>query len=583
MLRSAAPGLGPCWKRCVVLCLLIGLSPATASGQARDRDARLPRHGRLWIEFAPTFANWSDQYALGSAVAADGEREPLAADYGGPITSRIFPGLDPLLSILNTDAEALGFDSLTAAEVSMGSLGFGTINVNVRQLPFHFQFGLFDRLALEVGVPIVRAEVEPSFSFDSTSANLVRADAALAALGSFLTDLETARSALQALVDGGTLTPEDEATALALLQDSGEFSTALGAREEAESYLFTAGSAAGQQMTTLYGGFAAGFGSFGVGLPAFTLPSEVTAEDLDAFFTRPPLSGEPLGNLLSGWKIGEIEVGVRLGLIDTFGHPRAKRKDGAPQEEVPPEQPEEVPPEQPGEAPLERPGEARPVQTGEAPPELAEPGGIRFRTTVGVKYRFPISDADSEPFLAPELFLQQPIGDGQPDLELELYQDIQFGRKVLLVTGVRYGIQQADELTRRVSAPGKPFALAEQQALVQRNLGDFFELRVSPRLRFNDALSLAVEYTYWNKQADGYALSGAGRADAGPLALETREKRHRLGIGVYYRTTARYTAGLSDVPVELAIIYQPSVGGSGGRTPVSEVFTASLRVPLSPF
>ncbi len=599
MSPSAAAGIRRWVVRGTCVASAFALVPAAAVGQVLDRDAHLPRSGQLWIEAAPTFHNWSDQYALNSAEVAYGSREPLTAHYGGPITARLFPGLDPLLELVNADAGALGFDPLTVSDVSMGSLDYGTINIDRREIPFRITFGILDRLALEVGAPLVRAHVEAPFSFDSAAANLVRADAAVTQ--TFLDELASAQVQLQALIDAGTLTPEDQATAEALLQESGDFSTALAARVDEGSYLFTEGSTPGQQMTATYGAFATGYGSFGITVPGFGLPASANSEDLNAYFQRSPVLGQTPADATRGWSIGEIDVGLRIGLLDTFGRPQRP--------------PAPVPPET---APAEVEGEERAVpaaaqdtaDTGEAdevgaqealPPAervgldpvaqqmaaeealAAYESGFRLRTTVGVRYRFPVSDPDRDPFLVPDVFLQEPIGDGQADLELELFQDVGLGSHVLFVAGARYGIQLADELTRRVAAPDQPFAYGEQEAKVRRDLGDFFELRISPRLLLNDVLSVAAEYTYWSKKVDQYSVVEGTVSSADPLAGETSEKRHRLGIGLYYRTTTRYALGLNRLPVELAFIYQSSIGGRGGRTPASEVVTGSLRFPLQLF
>lgn len=617
MSRSSAAGPGS-RMACgvgIVVCIVAPLRPAVA--QLADRDGHLPRAGQLWIEAAPTFQNWSEQYALDSPGTADGRREPIATHYGGPITARLFPGVDPLLAVVNTDADALGFTALTAGQVSMGSLDYGVVNIDRREIPFSLSFGVMDRLAVEVTAPLVRTHVEAPVTFDSVTANLVRADAAVSE--TFLSTLAASRAQLQALVDGGTLTPEEQAAALVLLEQSGDFSAALSTRIAADGYLFTAGSTAGQQIATRYDGFAAGFGGFGISVPSFSLPAQATSADLDAYFGRSPLNGQKPGAATRGWSLGQVVVGVRVGLIDTFGRPDRRVPPptvySVPEIEFPADTarlatPDSVPgSESPDPDPDDRAGGETesvpaPASAGsnaeaaqEGPPEIdrlaqramaeeqlaAYERGVRFRMTVGVRYRFAASKPDAEPYLVPSVFLQEPIGAGQADWEFELFQDVQLGSKLLLALGARYGIRQGDELTRRVSAPDRPYALAGQEAVLRRNLGNYFYLRVSPQVRLADALSLGVEYSMWNKQADGYSGTQGSTIETGPLSQETKETRHRLGVGVFYRTTTRHALGLSSLPIELAFIYQTAVAGSGGRTPVSETVTGSLRVPVRIF
>ncbi len=617
MSRSAAPlaharRIPPA---CVLAATLL-LVPSAARGQVRDRDARIPQAGSLWIEIAPQFYNWNEQFAENSPAVADGSREPLYADYDGSVAARLFPGLDPMLEVVNRDADALGFTPLTGSELAMGDLDFGSIDVFVRRIPLSLQFGIGGFASIEVLAPLVKTEVETGFVFDSATADILRAETALADPGTFFSDLDAAQAQLQALVDGGTLSPDDQAAAVQLLSDTEAFQGALESRISGQEYLFTAGSSSGQQITSYYGGFETGFQGFGIALPGFGLPDSATRSDLNAYFDRDPVLGQPLGKVTRGWAFSEIEVGARFKLVDTFGWP--ERPQPQPEESAgPATPPHTLPPdaepdpepdpggreaqeeagveagveeaaqegaEEGAEAP-EEPGDPEgeaPVTPGPAAgPEPLDRPGIRFRTTVGARYRFPLSDPDKDPYLDPDVFLQQPIGDGQADLQLELYQDVAFGQRFWVVAGATYGIQLQDELVRRVAPPGQPYGYASQKVSVSRDLGDFLQIVLSPRFALAEAMSLAIEYTYWNKQGDSYEATGG--VDATPLEVETSQTRHALGIGAYYRTTRLFAAGRSGVPIDLAFLWQTAISGSGGQTPAAGVVTVSARVPIQLF
>ena len=78
MPRSAVPltYARPIQLACLAAVLqLAGPSPVDA--QVRDRDARIPEAGSLWIEISPEFYNWNEQFAEGSDGVSDGSREPL--------------------------------------------------------------------------------------------------------------------------------------------------------------------------------------------------------------------------------------------------------------------------------------------------------------------------------------------------------------------------------------------------------------------------------------------------------------------------------------------------------------------------
>ena len=598
MARSQAPLVHPNLIRLVcAVAVLLSVAPSSAEAQVRDRDARIPQAGSLWIELSPQFYNWNEQFAENSAGVSDGSREPLFSDYDGSVASRLFPGLDPMLEVVNRDADALGFTPLTGTDLDLGDLEFGSIDVFMRRIPLALQFGIGGFAAIEILAPLVKTEIETGFVFDSTTANILRAETALADPNTFFSELDAAQAQLQALVDGGTLSPADQATAVALLADTDAFQGALDSRISGQQYLFTSGSSAGQQMTGYYGGFEAGFQSFGITLPGFGLPDSATRSDLNSYFERDPVLGQPLGKVTRGWAFSEIEVGARFKLVDTFGWPDRPE----PQPEVAAELPveadttgvtdpvAEAPPPVDDEDPDSVPAEParRRTDTPAEAVEATEPvpvdrPGVRFRTTVGARYRFPLSDPDEDPYLDPDVFLQQPIGTGQADLQFELFQDIAFGQRFMAVAGVVYGLQLKDELVRRVSPPGQPYGYASQKTTVSRDLGDFLEIVISPRFSLTEAMSLAVEYTFWNKGNDVYQATSGG-IDASPLNAETSQTRHMLGIGAYYRTTRLFAAGRAGMPIDLAFLWQTAISGSGGQTPALGVVTLSIRVPIQLF
>lgn len=598
MARSPAPLVHPNLIRLAcALAALLSVAPSSAEAQVRDRDARIPQAGSLWIELSPQFYNWNEQFAENSAGVSDGSREPLFSDYDGSVASRLFPGLDPMLEVVNRDADALGFTPLTGSELDLGDLEFGSIDVFMRRIPLALQFGIGGFAAIEILAPLVKTEVETGFVFDSATANILRAETALADPNTFFSELDAAQAQLQALVDGGTLSPADQATAVALLANTDAFQGALDSRISGQQYLFTSGSSAGQQMTGYYGGFEAGFQSFGITLPGFGLPDSSTRSDLNSYFERDPVLGQPLGKVTRGWAFSEIEVGARFKLLDTFGWPDRPEPQpeaaavlpveddttGVAEPVAPPpplvddEDPDLVP------APPEGPVAGTPIEPADTVEQVpTDRPGVRFRTTVGARYRFPLSDPDEDPYLDPDVFLQQPIGTGQADLQFELFQDIAFGRRFMAVAGVTYGLQLKDELVRRVSPPGQPFGYASQKITVSRDMGDFLEIVISPRFSLTEAMSLAVEYTFWNKGDDVYQATSGG-VDASPLNAETSQTRHMLGIGAYYRTTRLFAAGRAGMPIDLAFLWQTAISGSGGQTPALGVVTLSIRVPIQLF
>ncbi len=542
----------------VAIAAAVAVAPAPAFAQFQD--ARLPAPGVLWLEFTPTLLNWTEQFAKDSPdpSVVDGGRELLYRDFDGPLAARLFPGPDIFIQSLNEDAVALGYAPISAEEFSLGDLDYSSMNAQMRRIDAGFEFGVLDRLSVEARAPIVFTEVEPSLSYDSTTSLVTWAGSAFAANDPFFDEFRTALTSIDGLIAGGMLTPEDLATATALRDQADAFVAALE-RRVADGLLIPTGlSRPGTEMAALAAALAAGFEGFGITLPALTLPETATAADLATLFTNPLIAaGRPRLSERS-WNVGEIELGVRFGLIDQIT-PRkpAEPPAAAPAEMAPPETAGPVPAE--GAAPTEPPqtpaagdpraaaGQPAAVQAavGEEPDDGPT---LRLRTSIGAKVRIPTRPATGRPYYDPTDFLGIPLGDGQRDIELAAYQDVALGGWFFMSAVARYGIQLADDLLLRVSPPDRPYAFASTQTVVRRDLGDYLELRVSPRLRLNRALSIGLEYGMWRKGADAFALGEPipGVPDASPLEIETEQVLHRVGLGFYFDLTE--APGAEDLP-----------------------------------
>ncbi len=511
-------------------------SPAFAqlarSGNPRIEDARIPGHGEVWIQFAVTYENWSQQYAQASAEFDDGSREPLSSDYDRGIRRRYYPDAGPILADLNADSDALGFDPIPLDQFSQGSLDFGGITATQHAGWFSAQVGLFDRIGLDLAVPLVQTQVDPSFVFDPTFSTMATAPSAVPDPLTFFSQYASSLDQLKALIDGGTLSPAEQAAAQMLLADAAAFGTALERRVDLGLVLPLDGTPSGQQITSYYASLSSGFGDLGLALPPFNLTQATTAADLLRFFTRGFVLAEFPDTTTQGYSVGELEPAVKVRILDSF-----------------------------------------------SPDNRA----LEARTAGQLLVRIPTGAADQSPYLNSDNFLSLPIGDGQWDVELALFQDVAY-RSFLLNVGVRYGIQLSDRLSVRVRAPRRRFPLALASAEVERDLGDYFSLRLSPRLRLGDIVAIGAEYDYWQKGRDSYTLAGAaGVESAGALELLTSQSRHRLGVSASYSTLERFRQGRASFPVELWFTYQSAIAGGGGQTPASELLTISLLLPFRLF
>ncbi len=582
--RSAA-GSGPMrlslgLASLALLAALLAL-PGGAEGQIPTvQDARLPRSGEFWFEFTPSLSFWSSQFALDSELAADGAKEPLTADFDGPLTNRLYPNALPFLADINSDADALGYDPLTPDDLSFGSLDYREISNRSVVLPLGLEIGILDRLSLDVMVPLVQTRSESFFGYDTTSATVTAGMNAIEDPAGFFGEIEAAETQLAELIDGGTLTPEETAQALALLANSTTYSDAFERRVMENLFVPVAITTAGAQMTAAYDALAAGYTAFGLALPALELPPGATASDLAALFASTQLDGDPPGTVRRGYSVGELEVGLRIGLIDTFT-PITAFEEFQPPPLEPEEEAREAPPEG-GEGQDAEP--RRPVEHSETVRRLARrPPTVQFRTTIGGKYRFPLGQVNGAPYLDPSNFMDIPIGDGTTDIEISLFQDIRVGPRFLFLASGYFGLQMKDEVELRVNPPDQPFGLASTLGTLQRKLGNYIAARVAPQFSINNALAIGAEYSYWNKGSDEYQLLAGSVATAEPLEVETSQTRHMLGVGVFYRTQDLWEVGRTGLPVEVSLIYLTSVAGSGGQTPAGDRVTVYLRLPFKVF
>lgn len=519
----------------------MALPPAADGQTARDpfRGARLPEPGEAWLEMSPAFESWNAQYALDSPVesVADGTEEPLSADVDGPLAARLYPGAAPFLAGLRQDAAALGYDSLPGDEFSLGALDVDRLHANRRLVPVTVEVGVLERLSARLTVPVVKSQTEAFFSYDSAGVSFAPLSSAVESPGDFTDGWSSARDSLEARIDDGGMTEEERQQAEALLQRSGAFLEAFARRAETDLLVPLAGSRPGDDLASAVDSITAAFQEYGISAPGLGLASTVGADALQTFFTG-PMQADSLRGRDRGWTVEGLEAEVRLGLLDTFGPP--------------------------------------------SDTSGVSGRGLELRTTVGAAVRLPRGSPGEAPFVTPSSFLDLPVSGGQTDLELSLYQDLALG--VLQLRGrARYGRQLSDELELRVHSPDRPFPVPEAAVTVERDLGDYLEVRLSPRLAVNRALSLGAEYTYWRKEADRYSLSGSPGPgvpeDASPLAAETRERRHRLGVGLHYRASVD-TASDGERPVELSFLFQSPLAGAGGQTPVSRLTAFRVRVPV---
>lgn len=524
---------------------IVGLDPAPARAQTRGSlGGELPPPGELVLELSPRFESWSQQFAAAGDSIPGGDREPLHADYGGPLVERLYPGPELVVASLNRGADSLGFAPMEPGELSLGSLEFSDFTVHRTRLPVRAMLGVTGRIAVDAGISFTKVRTDLSFRYDSTGATAAPASLALEDGSSFLDGLASARSSLESRLQSGELSPEEEAAAQELLERSGAFATVLERRLSSGRLLPLAGSRPGDEMSVLASELQSSFQSFDIEAPALGLASSPGPGALSGFLTGPLVEGEPLDGEDPGLQPTELDLGVRVGLLDTFG----------PDDDS--------------------------TAAGPGPP-----AGMALRTTAGLRVRWPLGEPDAAPFLTPDRFMDTPAGTGARVVEASLYQDVAY-RALRLSAAAGYGRRLADEVTIRVHDPERPFALAAARRELRREPGDYLWLRVAPAMAVNRHLSMGAEYAFWRQGRSGFiALApeegedGDGwtpAVDPADLEAETLARRHSVGVGVSY-----HAAGAAGDGLQASFTYRISALGSGGQTPASNLMDVRIRIPVS--
>lgn len=240
-----------------------------------------------------------------------------------------------------------------------------------------------------------------------------------------------------------------------------------------------------------------------------------------------PAGGFALDSLRSRSRItlGDVEVGVRLRLLDSFRGREQRR---------------------------------------------LVPARLALRTTVAGTFRFGTGHLDS-----PNDLTDVATGDGQSDVEIASLTDVVVGSRGWLSLVARYGRQLADEQPARIPYAGAGAYLpAVTLQTVQRDLGDYVVFEATPRVAVGRALLVEAQYRFRRKQADAYTgtfpvvdplgTSGALVLDAASLGVNSEQREQQAGAGVTYSTYEAYGRRRSGLPLELSLSYLRTVSGRGG-------------------
>lgn len=513
-------------------------------------DGSIAPRGVLRIGVSPRFGQWKERYA------GDGTREALGAGFTrDSLGAAVFPflaGLSPSLALLT---------GLPSPALSLGSLQTN-LDVTEAVTNISLDYGLTSRLGLQALIPYVKNRVHVrAIANQGGAGGTLGFNPATSIAGArqqnelVVTALGTAASTLSSELTRCLGSQDASCSAInanrpgatSLVQLAGEVSGAVAAvygtpAVAGGAFVPLAGGALHAAVDARLADLNAQFRAFlgapasGEWIAARPVPSvPMAAADLETLLGDPAfgISARPLGDYEHS-HVGDIEVGAKFLLIDTFG----------------------------------------PVATSPLP----RAGSIRL-AAAGI-YRFATAQLD-----LPNDFTDVGTGDRQPDLELRGFADVALGSRLWMSSVLRLGIQRPDRLVRRITdAPSDPFPELAREQEVGRDLGDVMEFELAPRYVPNDEFALSGLYRYRRKGADSYeGVFEVTAADGTPLSLDasllgtgTEQTEHLLGFAVTYSTVRGYARRTAKWPLEISFVHTQVMNGRG--IPGQQVNGISLRL-----
>lgn len=529
-------------------CLSIALLAAPAHGQ----DARPLQRGTLRISLGPDWARWDSRFGRGTPGRSNGSVEPLGVDFS---TDSL--GVEQLGFLAAPQATMRTVTGLQDFRLNLGRARL-TLNASVRVMPLSVEMALSRRISVGVMLPLYRSRSEafllgPS-SDTGAAAALTRGNVgfnpAWQTAGAFDPFRQAADSALLALQAQATSGPPAlRAQAQAQLDAMlplvcGLYVLAAGTPSSPTSpcyqpgavpgspFLPVAGSPGGDSIAARlaraqqqYENLRQSYAANGVVIPPFNAAYGLPNTPLDTnglrqFFRDPngPLAGESLATVVRT-RLGDVELSARFQLFDR----------------------------------------------------------ARFRSQLGLVARLPTGYVDS-----PHNWTDIGAGDRQLDVEATLRSDVVLSNELWVHSAVRYGVQTADEIDRRVAPPNVLVVPIANLARVRRDLGDYFSLDVTPNWQLDDALSLGLGYQYYRVGVTRFSY--ADPADEARIGLpanvldqETAMWWMRAAAGLTFSTLARHAEGRARFPYTVTATHYRTFQGGGGKAPDASGFVLLIR------
>jgi hypothetical protein len=522
-----------------------------------DDALALPR-GVLRVRTLVQWSWFNERYGLNTPGRAEGSLEPLGIDFAiDSVGVSEFPNLVSLQA---------GLRSLTGNPnwgLTLGSTRLD-LRAHVTAIPLVVEAGLSRRFSVGIQIPYVQTrnsaffDVNPNRREGNLGFNPALAvPAAAAQNATMFAQFNTAAATLEATIDACRANPAaspqcpallaQEANARALIANTRAFAAGVNSLYSTSPFVPIRNTDAQLAIEARVAFFRDTYAnSFNIRNITTTGPfasqNTLTLRDAQTILTDPTdprfgMVADPLRTIERS-HLGDIEVGGKFLILDTFGNTTAKRMS---------------------------------------------PSGLNFRAAIGGVVRLPTGQAES-----PNNFIDIGTGQGQTDLEGHVFADVLVGSRFWQSFVVRYNNQLGDdEEIRIIDLPNKRLAVLYRRQMVERDLGNIFEFETSPRIVVNDFLAVSGHYVYRSKVEDEYtgtfvipaAITGFSDVtlDASTLNLETEQKEHRLGGGISFSNLFAFEQKKARIPFEVTYLHWQTVKGTGN---VPKAFTDQIQLRL---
>ncbi|HEY4670490.1 MAG TPA: hypothetical protein VIG78_00385 [Gemmatimonadaceae bacterium] len=501
---------------------------------------------------------FNERYGKDTPGRPDGALEPLGVDFTLDTVGVVqFPNLAKLQG---------GLQQLTGNPNWYATLGNTVVNLrdHVAAFPFVFEAGLSKRFSVGIQIPYVHTQTSAFFNVNSngTAGNLgfnpaLSSPLAQTQNAAFNTQFTNAANALQGALDACAANPASpncpalnaqRTNAQLLVNNSRAFAGGVNQIYTTSPFVPIVGTDAQLAIEARTAAFRALYSQFlGAGNPIlasltgpFAAQTRLSVRDAQTILTAEPfgIQSAPLQSV-SRSHLGDIDVGGKFSLFDTFGQSTEKRMS---------------------------------------------PTGINFRSAVGVTFRLPSGQIES-----PDNFIDLGTGRGAKTIEGRLFGDLLVGSHFWESFIVRFNKPFSDTQEMRIiDLPNQELAPLYRKQTVDRTLGSAFEFETAPRIVVNDFLAVSGWYMYRHKQQDNYsgtftipaAVTGFSdlTINASTLDLETEQTEHRLGGGISFSNLYSFEQGKAKLPFEVTYLHWQTMGGSGGNQP--KFFTDQIQLRL---